>query len=425
MQAEWSEEEFAAAVAAYLGMAEDHAAGRPVKRADVRRGLIAGPLAARSEAAIEYRMQNISAVLELQGRPHLPGYLPARNVGVRGTRIISSLIAEALEPPTKADEEGFDEAYDPLGSRVFVTGMWGFNSAREGYVGFTSERTRDRLISLHQPGDLMLIVGQRGAFSDERDVGRLLGIVELAPVPILEPERMSEEAYRAKVERHGAERWRFALPIKRSWVMGREVKARALLPVSYAHKYARSVGASFRQLTPEETERVLALPVRPVSIWGEPEWAPDKVDQRFEQSIEAATRRGPRPTFGQRSSDHTDGETKLYLMELLGCIDQLFSKLQPHQAQKIVIKVGRTNDLKRRLKELNCGFPSAADVRWSLVQAQTFDTAGQAHAAEQQLLTDLERRGCSLGKEFAVIPKRERETLLAAYAGRSAFHIKA
>jgi hypothetical protein len=418
---EWSEEEFAAAVGAYLDMLEEHANGRPINRAEVRRQLRDGPLSARSDSSIEYRMQNISAVMELLGRPILPGYLPARNVGARGTRIISALIEGALEP--ESDEETEPTRTEPLGSRVFVTGMWGYNPAREGYVGFTNQSTRDRLIALYQPGDLMLIVGQRGEYSDERDVGRLLGIVDLAPEPILEPERMSPEAYREKVAKFGADRWRYALPIKRAWIMGREVKANAILPISYAHKFARSVGSSFRQLTPEETARVLGLPVRPVSVWGEPEWQVTDADGGRETTVANAASRGPKPWFGKSEANRVDGETKLYLMTLTGCLDALFPKRLPKLRQKTVIKVGRSNDPVRRLVEMNCGFPVEAEARWELAQVQSFATANEAHEAEQRLLADLEAKGSSLGGEFAIIPSKEVATLLAAYVGSSAFHI--
>jgi hypothetical protein len=419
----WTEEEFAAAIGAYLEMLDAHQVGRPFNKAETRRRLHDGPLSSRTEASIEYRMQNISAVLALQGRPYLPGYLPAQNVGVRGTRIISSLIESAFEPEPTEDPTKKVEL-ESLGRRVFVTGMWGFNSAREGYVGFTNERTRDRLVSEHQPGDLMLIVGQRGAFSEERDVGRLLGIVELTANPILEIERMAPEAYKEKVARFGAERWKFALPIKRSWVMGREFRANAILPVSYAHKYARSVGTSYRELTPEETARVLGLPVRAVAVWGEPDWKPDEQNADGELRVSDAVFRGPRPWFGTSETSRRDGDTKLYLMKLTGCVDALFPKLRPATMQRAIIKVGRSNDPNRRERELNFGFPPSAEAKWKLEQVQTFRTADEAHNAEQKLLNDLEGRACSLGAEFGIIPTKELSTLLAKYAGSSAFHIK-
>ncbi|WP_244382756.1 HNH endonuclease, partial [Burkholderia pseudomallei] len=48
----------------------------------------------RSEKSCEYRMQNISHVLALMGRDWIPGLPPAKNVGVRVTEQIETLICE-------------------------------------------------------------------------------------------------------------------------------------------------------------------------------------------------------------------------------------------------------------------------------------------------------------------------------------------
>lgn len=423
-QDEWSDDEFLAAVRAYLELLNAQNNGELVQKADVRRRLREGPLSKRSDASIEYRMQNISAVMELQGRAFIRGYPPARNVGARGTRIISSLIDDAYER-TSARNETEDHANQPRRPRIFVTGMWGFDSSREGYVGFTNENIRDRLMNDYEPGDLMVIVGQRGEFSEEKDVGRLLGLVELDPVPIHESARMSPEAYAEKVSKFGSDRWQYALPIKRAWKIRWGVRAANILPTSYEHKYARSVGASYRELTADEVGSVLSLPVKAAKVWGVAEQEGSGQDGDAELTVSEALSRGPKPWFGASETVRTDGETKLYLMKLVGCVDSMFPKLRPNASQKVIIKVGRSNDPRRRVSELNIGFPPSADLKWELAQVQNFKTADEAHVAEQKLLTELDARSLSLGAEFAVIPTREISTLLTPYAGSSAFYVKA
>lgn len=88
-------------------MLADARSGRPYSKAKVRRALIASHLPARSEQAIEYRMRNISAVLDELGRPTLPGYVPAKNVG-RGVsaRIRDVLTSLQLPPPITAGATG-------------------------------------------------------------------------------------------------------------------------------------------------------------------------------------------------------------------------------------------------------------------------------------------------------------------------------
>jgi hypothetical protein len=89
----WSEHEFAAAVDAYLGMLKAEADGRPLDISTVRTRLLDGPLASRTPSSFEYRMRNISAVLELLDRPHLKRFTPARNVGARGTAVSTVWLA--------------------------------------------------------------------------------------------------------------------------------------------------------------------------------------------------------------------------------------------------------------------------------------------------------------------------------------------
>lgn len=91
---DWSEEEFRAAVEAYMGMLGSLGRGEPVNKADVNRQLRAGSLWRRSKGSIEYRMQNISAVLETLGAAWIEGYKPMRNVGASGREQILAALRE-------------------------------------------------------------------------------------------------------------------------------------------------------------------------------------------------------------------------------------------------------------------------------------------------------------------------------------------
>jgi 5-methylcytosine-specific restriction protein A len=75
----WSTAENAALVSAYFAMLSLHAQGRAFNKAAIRRNLIAGPLAARSQGSIEFKLMNVSGVCASLGLPLLPGYQPASN----------------------------------------------------------------------------------------------------------------------------------------------------------------------------------------------------------------------------------------------------------------------------------------------------------------------------------------------------------
>ncbi len=76
---DWTRDEIDAAVAEYFRMLDEQGAGRPFVKAEARR-CVAARLTRRSEKAVEYKFQNISAILDDLGLPWVRGYSPARNV---------------------------------------------------------------------------------------------------------------------------------------------------------------------------------------------------------------------------------------------------------------------------------------------------------------------------------------------------------
>lgn len=78
---DWTDEELAASVRAYVAMLRSELAGEPINKAEVNRQLRETALSARTKSAVEFRMQNISSTLFDLRLPHIAGYRPARNVG--------------------------------------------------------------------------------------------------------------------------------------------------------------------------------------------------------------------------------------------------------------------------------------------------------------------------------------------------------
>ncbi len=90
----WSQNEIDAAVRAYLWMLRSTSAGYKPVKSQVRKALLAGPLAARSNGSVELRFANISSVLAEMGEPWLVGYLPRHNVGSKTAEVIRNAISE-------------------------------------------------------------------------------------------------------------------------------------------------------------------------------------------------------------------------------------------------------------------------------------------------------------------------------------------
>ncbi|WP_420418336.1 hypothetical protein [Pacificispira sp.] len=93
----WSDAELKASVIAYLEMLYHEQNGVPYSKAQYRRRLVSGPIAERTEGSIEYRMQNISAVLQDLGHSWIEGYKPAQNVGEKVKAKLGSILSEVLD----------------------------------------------------------------------------------------------------------------------------------------------------------------------------------------------------------------------------------------------------------------------------------------------------------------------------------------
>lgn len=77
MAGDWTDQQNDAIVADYFAMLADDLAGRPYSKADSNRTLQA--VIGRPRGSIEYKHQNISAVLKGLGQGWIPGYKPAFN----------------------------------------------------------------------------------------------------------------------------------------------------------------------------------------------------------------------------------------------------------------------------------------------------------------------------------------------------------
>jgi hypothetical protein len=88
---DWSREEVEATVADYFAMLEAELAGSPFDKTEHRRQLLP-MLDARSEGSIEFKHQNISAVLIALGFPYISGYKPRSNY----QRLLYEVISDRL-----------------------------------------------------------------------------------------------------------------------------------------------------------------------------------------------------------------------------------------------------------------------------------------------------------------------------------------
>ncbi|MBY5867843.1 HNH endonuclease [Rhizobium leguminosarum] len=85
----WSDAELMTCVVAYRRLWEAEQRGEELNKSELRRQELAGGLAGRVKGSYEFRMQNISALLDELGLPFVRGYLPRKNVGNLKMRLVS------------------------------------------------------------------------------------------------------------------------------------------------------------------------------------------------------------------------------------------------------------------------------------------------------------------------------------------------
>lgn len=91
----WTESELRGCVQIYKTMLDDELAGRTLNKSAARRSALSSFLSRRNASSYEFRMQNISALMEELHLPRIKGYLPRRNVGTVRVSLLR-LINEAL-----------------------------------------------------------------------------------------------------------------------------------------------------------------------------------------------------------------------------------------------------------------------------------------------------------------------------------------
>lgn len=87
--APWTDRELLTCVIAYRTLWDAEQRGEKLNKSELRREALADGLVGRAKGSYEFRMQNISALLDELGMPFVRGYLPRKNVGNLKPRLIS------------------------------------------------------------------------------------------------------------------------------------------------------------------------------------------------------------------------------------------------------------------------------------------------------------------------------------------------
>ena len=94
MGEDWTDEELAICVRQYWKACKSGGQEHPVDRSAFVKGALRDGLKKRGEGAVQQRMCNLSAIMELHGKPYVIGWKPLRNVGSHMTPKIEAMMRE-------------------------------------------------------------------------------------------------------------------------------------------------------------------------------------------------------------------------------------------------------------------------------------------------------------------------------------------
>jgi hypothetical protein len=248
---------------------------------------------------------------------------------------------------------------------TYMTKVWGF-SVPSGPLQFGANGRRESARQILKPGDLVVLVGTKGAETSPEKQGRVLGMMEQTTevVSSLDFDLQKREV---DFDEEGNYRWPFGLLIRRAWKF--EEPYRTFEDIS-PRPFGMDAASGIVALTDDEAARVLGLPHTEVDIL-----SPIRARARTEGEEQARRRGAPPPTTTRRGVMHMRrAPAYTYAMVIRGAAVESF-------------KLGWAFEYRARQRTFNlAALPELGGVRYETRLQHLWDTAEQAFKMEQDLL---------------------------------------
>ncbi|MDB5579426.1 MAG: hypothetical protein JWR80_4602 [Bradyrhizobium sp.] len=305
--------------------------------------------------------------------------------------------------------------------RIWLRSFYGFGPEEDGYIGWTEEGPRDRMLGQIENGDLFMIYGASSAETDKSHRNRVLGFLQVEARAIRDVDRSSAAGKQRKRDSGWLDKWTYAIPVVRAWRADESILLSRIAPKTYRPEAGQAIAVWSPPLLPEEVERALKIRVTEVSVFGEAPLSGSSMTKTVLGEAFQPSRAFP-GSFGQRTSTYEDGPTQMYLARFDGDGFALQGKPKPLFDKSILLKIGVSNDLDRRIAELNAGFPPAAVGKWSMqLRSEPYQDRKAAEVAEQAFKDAAKKTLQSLGGEFFHGDGTAAELIFAQIPGASRF----
>ena len=158
----------------------------------------------------------------------------------------------------------------PEGKRIRIRSYYGFSPEDDGYVGWTQENARDAYLRKLNDGDLIMIYGASTPETEKSFRPYVLGFLEVDAIPIRDFEKASEEGLARKRSADWAEKWTYAIPVRRAWRAEERMMISRIDFNSYQTEAGQPLAVHGADLDKDEVAQALKIRVREVNVFGEP-----------------------------------------------------------------------------------------------------------------------------------------------------------
>lgn len=305
--------------------------------------------------------------------------------------------------------------------RIWLRSFYGFGPEDDGYIGWTQPDRRDRMLDLIENGDLFMIYGASSAETNASHRNRVIGFLQVEKRAIEDVDKASAAGMERKRARGWTDRWTNAIPVVRAWRVDEPILLERVAPKTYRPEAGQAIAVWSPPLSPDEVDLALKIKVTEVNVFGEPPLTEDALDRAPLARAFTPSRAFP-GGFGSRTVVYEDGPTRLYLARFEGDGFALLGERPRYGDKSVLIKIGVSNDHRRRVQELNSGIPPAALGRWSIpILSEPYEGRRAAETAEQIFKIEAAKNLRSLGGEFFIGEWTAAELLFASVPGVSRF----
>lgn len=288
----------------------------------------------------------------------------------------------------------------PEGKRIRIRSFYGFSPEDDGYVGWSKETDRDAYLRKLSDGDLIMIYGASTSETDKAERSYILGFLEIEVRAIRDADKASKFGMERKRERGWLDRWSHAIPVRRAWRTEEKLMISQIAFNSYRAEAEQALAVHGAELDDDEIAQALKIRVREVNVFGEP-----PVESQETGAIPFGQVLKPSRAFpgshGERTANYEDRQAYVYLAVFEGDGHALLNRRKEFGDKSVAMKIGVSNDTKRRLAELNAGIPPTAGGKWTISMiSQPFADKKSAEVSETLFKERAIPRLESLGGEF-------------------------